>query len=160
MFNRSTLGLAIMLIISACSPVMEANRPDPVDMTQFTIGEDHLKVVAAIGSPLATEQKKKHHEDDDDDDDSAKGKHRFKDTQEAAAYCDLYKLYTRGPDGTGKGAIAAGEAVADVLTLGLTEIVFTPVEAGTKNTKHAVTFCYDDDDKLVSMDQSEGATGE
>jgi hypothetical protein len=139
---RYSIGiLTLALALDACSPVMEANRPDPIDIKQFVLGENKTKVLMAIGSPLATTKEK------GTDDDSEKS-------------CDLYKLYTKGPDGVGKGAIAAGEIVADVLTLGLTEIVFTPVEAGTKNTKHTVTFCYDDDNKLVSIDQAEGATGE
>ena len=68
--------------------------------------------------------------------------------------CDVYKLYTRGPGGVGKGAIAAGEAVGDVLTLGLTEVVFTPIEGGTRNERHTVTFCYNEDNKLLSLNDS------
>ena len=56
--------------------------------------------------------------------------------------------------GVGKGAIAAGEAVGDVLTLGLSEVVFTPIEGGTRNARHTVTFCYDKDNKLVSLNDS------
>jgi hypothetical protein len=69
--------------------------------------------------------------------------------------CDIYKLYTRGPNGAGKGVLAASEAVADVFTLGLTEILFTPVEAATRNSKHAVVFCYDGGAKLISVNESE-----
>ena len=135
--NYLQIPVILGLSLAACSPIMEATRPDPIDMKQFVIGESRLKVLAAVGSPLAT----------------AKGK----DSDES---CDLYKLYTRGPDGGGKAVIAAGEIVADVFTLGLTEVIFTPVEAGTRNTKHAVTFCYSPDDKLASIDQSDGSAGE
>src|SRR5271155_4925752 len=109
-------------VLGACSPVMEATRPDPVDLTQFVPGEDRLKVIAEVGAPLAREEK-----DDDKDDDEG--------------YCEVYKLYTKGPGAAGKGAIAAGEAVGDVLTLGLAEVLFTPAEAATRNSKHAVIFC-------------------
>lgn len=125
----------LFLLLCGCSPVMEANRPDPVDIRQFVIGENRAKILAALGSPLAT-------------------------NKEDGNSCELYKLYTRGPDGAGKGAIAAGEVVADVLTLGLTEIIFTPVEVGTKNTKHAVTFCYDKANALVSINEAESSTGD
>lgn len=141
MLRHFAATVCLSLTTIACSPVMESNRPDPVDMTQFVIGESKTKVLMAIGSPLATTKEK-------DDDDTGK------------TSCDLYKLYTKGPDGVSKGAIAAGEVVADVLTLGLAEIVFTPVEAGTKNTKHAVSFCYSANNKLVSIDEAGGATGE
>jgi hypothetical protein len=128
------IALASALCLLACSPVMEANRPDPVDMSQFAIGEERMNVLQAVGSPLGT-------------------------TKDKGNSCDIYKLYTDGPSGGGKGAIAAGEVVADVFTLGLTEIIFTPVEAGTKSDKHSVIFCYSKDDKIVSINQSEGASG-
>jgi len=108
---------------------MEATRPTPVDMSQFAIGENRIQVVEAIGAPTAN----------------------VKDGDQS---CDVYKLYTRGPGGVSKGAIAAGEGAADVVTLGLAEVVFTPLEAGTRNAKHTVTFCYDKDGKLVSVNDA------
>ncbi len=68
--------------------------------------------------------------------------------------CDVYKLYTRGPGGVGKGVIAAGEGAADVVTLGLAEVIFTPLEAGTRNARHSVTFCYEKDGKLLSFNDA------
>jgi hypothetical protein len=128
--KRTTLVLTLvgilMLAATACSPVMEATRPTPVDVNQFALGESRTQIIGVVGSPIS----------------------QIKDGDQ---FCDVYKLYTRGPGGVEKGAIAAGEAVADVFTLGLTEIIFTPVEAGTRNSKHTVTFCYDDAGKLVSM---------
>jgi hypothetical protein len=122
------VGAAVSL--AACSPVMESNRPDPIDLKQFTVGEDRIKVITTLGAPMST-------------------------VENAGNSCDVYQLYTHGPGASGKVAIAAGEAVADVFTLGLAEVVFTPVEAGTKNAKHTVTFCYGADTKLVSVQESE-----
>jgi hypothetical protein len=42
--------------------------------------------------------------------------------------------------------------VADVFTLGLAEVVFTPVEAGTKNRLYTVTFYYPDE-ALVNVEE-------
>jgi hypothetical protein len=108
---------------------MEATRPDPVDISQFVPGEKRIKVLAEVGSPLAS-------------------------NPDGPNSCDIYKLYTRGPGSVGKGAIAAGEAAADVLTLGLAEVLWTPAEAATRNSKHTVLFCYDHDSKLVSVQES------
>ena len=105
---------------------MEATRPTPFDISQFAVGESRTQVIGVVGSPISQTK---------DGDDS----------------CDVYKLYTRGPGDVEKGAIATGEVVADVFTLGLAEIIFTPVEYGTRNAKHTVTFCYDDGEKLLSM---------
>jgi hypothetical protein len=51
--------------------------------------------------------------------------------------------------------IAAGEAASDVVTLGLAEVLWTPVEAATRNSKHTVLFCYDADGKLLSAEESD-----
>jgi hypothetical protein len=65
--------------------------------------------------------------------------------------CDTYRLYTHGASGLRKGAVVAGEAVADVATLGLFEVIATPTEAATKNKLHTVAFCYSKEERLVSL---------
>jgi len=74
--------------------------------------------------------------------------------------CDIYQLYVHGPDAGGKAALAAGEAVADIFTIGLAEVIFTPAEIVTKNSKYPVTFCYGTDDKLVSIQADERPAGQ
>ena len=128
---RRAVALALVLLVgNGCSVVMEATRPDPVDTSQFVVGETRLQVVEALGAPTAT-------------------------VKQSDQSCDVYKLYTRGPGAAGKGAIAATEAVADVFTLGLAEVVTSPVEGATRNAKHTVTMCYDKDAILVSKNESE-----
>jgi hypothetical protein len=122
--------IIIVMLLCACSPVMEANRPDPIDLNKFIPGEKKFDVLAEIGNPVAS-------------------------TPDGGNSCDIYKLFTHGPESVGKGAIAAGEIVADIFTLGLAEVIFTPVEAATRNSKHTVVFCYDPDAKLVSVKESD-----
>lgn len=109
----------------SCSVVMESTRPKPTNISQFVIGEQRNHVIESIGAPIAT-------------------------VQDNGLSCDVYQLYTLGPSGIGKGAIAATEGVADVLTLGLAEIISSPIEAGTKSEKQTVTFCYDKYEQLAS----------
>ncbi len=116
--------------LAACGPVMEATRPDPVDVSTFVPGQKRMDVLAEVGNPAASAK---------DGEDS----------------CDIYRLYTRGPGGVGKGVAAAGEAVVDVMTLGLSEVLFTPVEAATRNSKHTVVFCYGPQERLVSVKESD-----
>ena len=91
--KKSLLTAASCITLAACSPVMEATRPEPVDVKQFVIGQSHVNILAEIGNPVAT-------------------------TKDGDNSCDIYKLYTKGPGAVGKGVIAAGEVVADVFTLG------------------------------------------
>jgi hypothetical protein len=109
---------------------MEAQRPDPVDMSKFSVGESRLNIVSEVGPPEST-------------------------LKEGENSCDVYRLYTKGPSTIGKGAIAVTETLADVATLGLAEIVLTPTEAATKNSKHTVVFCYSPENKLVFVRQAD-----
>lgn len=128
-----SLLVGALLSLSACSVAMESTRPTPVDMSQFAVGESRLQVAQTLGVPLAS-------------------------LRQGQDSCDVYKLYTRGPSAVGKGAIAATEAAADVLTLGLAEIVSSPIEGSTRNVRHTVTMCYDGNDKLVAQSDSGPAT--
>jgi hypothetical protein len=121
------------LTLGGCAVFMEADRPTPVDLSKLKAGEDRLDVVTEIGAPVAS-------------------------LINAGNACDVYKLYTRGPGAVGKGLIVAGETVADVMTLGLSEALFTPVAAATKADRHTVVICYSPGNKLVSLRESPNAT--
>jgi hypothetical protein len=116
------LFLTITLVwLGACSPVLEATRPTPTDLGQFQTGAARDSVVERLGPPLTSR------------------------TEPDGANCDLYQLYTKGYGAGGKIPIAVAEAAADVVTLGLAEVLLTPAEGATRNEKHPVTFCYRDD---------------
>jgi hypothetical protein len=125
---------ALALSLGACAPVMEFNRPDPIDLTQFHTGQHRLEVVKVLGPPLTS-------------------------VNDGPNSCDIYHLYTHGPNGAGKASIAFVEGVADVFTLGIAEAVSTPVEAGTKNSLYPVTMCYSQDAILVSLEEASQPVG-
>jgi hypothetical protein len=121
------LWLALVILWAAgCSVFMEANRPTPTDLHKFEVGQSRDSVRQRLGAP----------------DDSV--------IQTDGTNCDSYQLYTKGYGAGGKAGVALLEGAADVLTLGLTEIVLTPTEALTKNEKHPVAFCYSSE-KLVRV---------
>ena len=132
MRNRGLVaGFCALFALSAggCSTVMEATRPDPVDLDKFKPGEARIDIIAEIGSPTSS----------------------VKDQDKS---CDVYQLYTHGPGAWGKAGIAFGEAAADAFTLGLAEVVATPAEAATRNKLHTVLFCYGSDDRLAVVHES------
>lgn len=112
--------------LAGCSTIMEATRQDPVSLNQFHLGDRRFNVLGTIGAPVIASQK--------DDDKS----------------CDIYRISIRGPSSLRKSAVAAGEAVADLATLGLFEVVAAPAELATRNKLHTVAFCYAND-RLVSI---------
>ncbi len=113
-------------LLSGCSVWMETHRPTPVNPHQFVVGESRSDVVIKLGNPLST----------------VPGPN--------GESCDVYRLYTKGLNGAEKTGIAIGEGAADVVTLGLSEILFTPAESATANKKRPVVFCYKSA-KLVSV---------
>src|ERR1700722_9396456 len=123
--GRVWLALAIFWA-AGCSIFMEANRPTPTNLHKFEVGQSRDSVRLRLGAP----------------DDSV--------IQTDGTNCDSYQLYTKGYGAGGKAGVALLEGAADVLTLGLTEVVLTPTEVLTKNKKHPVAFCYSSD-KLVRV---------
>jgi len=123
-------GLLLAFCLSGCGAVLEATRDTPVNLEHVAVGESRVNVMADLGAPVST-------------------------VKNGTNDCDVYKLCTEGPGAAGKGAIAAGEVVADIFTLGLTELIFTPVEAATRGCLHTVMACYGPDNKLASLNVSE-----
>jgi hypothetical protein len=119
------------VVSSGCSPVMESQRPDPVDLSQFKPGESRTDVAEALARVQTG------------------AKDPIKDPK-GGEECDVYQLYTHGPGRWGKFGIAFAEAGADAVTLGLAEVLFTPTEIVTKSATHPVTFCYKDN-KLADV---------
>lgn len=130
MKRKTILSAAVssVLLLGGCSVYMESTRPTPINLNQFHLGESRDTVIERIGPPGA----------------------QMKESD--GAQCDLYRLYTKGYGALGKGSIAFGEGLADVMTLGLAEIVLSPTEAATKNAKHPINFCYKNE-KLVRIER-------
>lgn len=101
-------------------------QPTPTDLHKFEVGQSRSSVRQRLGAPEVSA------------------------FEADGTKCEMYRLYTRGYGAGGKAGVALLEGTADVLTLGLSEIVLTPTEALTKNEKHPVTFCYSSD-RLVGV---------
>jgi hypothetical protein len=118
---KSILRVCAALLAShlaGCSVYMEATRPTPVDLNDYQEEMTRDAVLERLGAPDSTA------------------------LESDGMSCDFYKLYTRGYGAGGKIPIAVAEGAADVVTLGLAEIVLTPTEGVTKNEKHPITICY------------------
>ena len=67
---------------------------------------------------------------------------------------DIYEYEIGNEPSAGR---AAGHAVMDVLTLGVWEIVGTPIE-GVQGEKYHATVVYDDDDRVVDLSTTKVAS--
>ncbi|KXV02700.1 hypothetical protein AD929_01970 [Gluconobacter potus] len=122
--SKALLSSSVFLLLAACGGGMPA--PEPVLLSQFNQNTDRFGVVSTVGKPEGTIQK-------------------------SGRPCDIYKIYTSGLTAGGRAAMKAGEVVTSVATLGLAQIVWAPVKAGTRPQQHTVLFCFGPDDKLVDI---------
>jgi hypothetical protein len=123
------------LWLSACSTVMEANRPEGVKLSTYHLGEKRVDVVSTMGAPQS-------------------------EVRDGDRSCDVYSVYTSRTNGAQKAAVILGEGAADLFTVGLFEIVATPAQAAAKPSKHTVLMCYGEDNGLLAVkDNGETVVG-
>ena len=104
---------------------MAANQPDKKDVGVLKPGNPRTLVIAELGAPVQT-------------------------TVKDGAKTDLY-TFTQGYSGLEKGGRAVLHGAADVFTLGLWEVVGTPIEGVANGTKVTVEVAYDTNDRVAKV---------
>src|ERR1700751_5508065 len=117
MRNLCVMLFGAALALGGCSTVMEANRPQAVNLKKFAIGEKRIDIIAQLGTPTSSEK-------------------------DGERSCDVYSLYLHGENRPVKAPFIAGEPAADLVPVGVFEVIAPPAEAASKNKKHTVLFCY------------------
>jgi hypothetical protein len=124
--NKMIWSCALILIFLFCGCGLSnvVNRGEYIDQTSIQPGTPRKECLARFGSPI----------DNKSDKDGCK--------------MDVFRV-PQGEKTSGKAIKGTGMLVADVLTLGLTEIIFTPVTDG----KQYVTFeiFYDKDERVKEV---------
>ena len=113
----------LIVLSTGCSVYMAANQPSAKNVDLFRVGTPRSALLAEFGYPTSTETK-------------ADGKKY-----------DIYR-FTQGYSGGAKAGRAVLHGVADVLTLGLWEIIGTPVEAINDGNLTAYEVSYGNDDRV------------
>ena len=131
---RRTAGLvmvvSVSLLATGCSVYMAAKQPGKKDLSVLKEGTARGHVIAELGSPIHTEER-------------------------PDGRMDIYKFVQGYDDGVKVGR-ALFHGTADVLTLGLWEVVGTPVEALIDGTEVKVEVYYDSSDKVRSVNTVSG----
>jgi outer membrane protein assembly factor BamE (lipoprotein component of BamABCDE complex) len=127
--TRRILQLGFLALVAGslagCSVYMAANQPDKKDMGVLKAGTPRSAVLAEFGTPVET-------------------------TTRGGAKVDLF-TFTQGYSGLEKGGRAVLHGAADVFTLGLWEVVGTPIEGYANGTKVSVEITYDREDRVVKV---------
>ena len=115
----------LLVLVTGCSVVMATQQPGRKDLSVLSKGVERPRVIAELGSPLATEV--------------VDGKKQ-----------DVF-AFKQGYSTGAKAGRAVFHGVADVFTLGLWEVVGTPAEAVFHGSEVKVRVFYDKDDKVESI---------
>jgi hypothetical protein len=126
---RSFLALGVMMVIlgvnNGCSVHKAANQPGIKDVNLFSVGTSRDQLIAEFGSPINSE---------------------IKDGKKV----EIYK-FVQGYSGGAKAGRAFFHGAADVVTLGLWELVGTPVEGAYSGDNMAFKVTFDQNDKVLEV---------
>ena len=131
---RFALAAIIILMLAAgtgCSVYMAAKQPDKKDVSVFNKGTPRAHVIAECGKPVHTLENK----------DGTK--------------TDIF-VFVQGYSGGAKAGRAFFHGAADILTLGLWEVVGTPIEAVADGTEVKVEVAYDVDERVSQVNALTG----
>lgn len=111
---------------SGCAVVMAAKQPDYKNVELFKLGTTRGQLLGEFGQPVSTE------------------------TRKDGTKCDTFS-FTQGYSGGAKAGRAVLHGVADVLTLGLWEIIGTPTEAVLNGNTVGYQACYGADERVTEV---------
>jgi hypothetical protein len=118
----------LALLFQGCSAIMAGKKQTHKDLSVLRIGGHRDDIVAVLGAPYQTQ--------------------RFKDGQVK----DTYKLVEGAPTKEWKTVEVVGNVAADVVTLGLWEIVGTPLQIASQQEATLFILYYGPDNKLKAYD--------
>ncbi len=126
--------LFLCALLAGCSPVMAARQDDYVHVEDVQPGVGKAVVLSTFGAPL---QNYVNHRGES---------------------CEIFR-FRQGYRGSTKVARAMFHGVADIMTLGLWEVVGTPVEAGFNGENASYEVCYNKENIVVSVAPLSKGTG-
>ena len=118
-------ALTLSALLPGCAVYMAANQPEKKDLGILKPGTPRIAVMAELGAPIQA-------------------------IDRGGVKVDLY-TFTQGYSGLEKGGRAILHGAADVLTLGIWEVVGTPIEGVANGTKVSVEITYDKEDRVATV---------
>ncbi len=115
----------ILMSVQGCSVYMAAHQPDKKDIDLFKVGIPRAVLLDEFGQPSASDEK----------------------DGERTDVFSFVQGYSKGA----KNARATWHGVADVMTIGLWEVVGTPTESLNSGDKMVVEVKYDKDDRVAQV---------
>lgn len=118
--------IIIFMLGQGCSVYMAASQPDKKDVSVFNVGTPRTHVIAEAGKPVYTKE------------------------NSDGTLTDTF-VFVQGYSSGAKAGRAFFHGAADVLTLGLWEVIGTPVEAVADGTEVKVQVEYDANERVQNI---------
>lgn len=122
---KITILLLAGMLLSSCSIIMAATQPGRKDLAVLTEGTPRPQVAAALGTPAW----------------SGKDVH--------GSEVDVFQ-FVQGYSGGVKAARTTWHLAADVFSIGLWELIGTPIESSYSGTKMNAVVTYDEQQRVKS----------
>jgi len=122
------LIIPALIYLQSCSVIMAGKKQVRKDITCIRVGEHRDIIVQTIGGPDTSVRLDK------------------------GGYKDVYKIVENAGTAGSKTFAVAGHATMDVLTLGLWEIIGTPLELATEEEATRFILYYDPNNILTSYE--------
>ncbi len=119
-------GACLLSALTACSVGMALSGKKEPNLGAFNVGSTRGEAELQLGSPVASV------------------------TNPNGTRTDIYEYELGNEPSAGR---AIGHGVMDILTLGLWEVVGTPIEA-FQVSKHRITIVYGKDDRIISLNRA------
>jgi len=120
------LGACLLSALTACSVGMALSGEKEPNLGAFNVGSTRGEAELQLGSPVSSV------------------------TNPNGTRTDIYEYELGNEPSAGR---AIGHGVMDILTLGLWEVVGTPIEA-FQVSKHRITIVYGKDDRIISLNRA------
>lgn len=125
MKNLLLVLVIVCVLVTGCSVFMAAKQPDLKNEELFKVGTPRSALLAEFGNPISSE---------------------IKDGKK----CEIYK-FIQGYSTGAKAGRAIFHGVADVLTLGIWEVIGTPTEGVFSGDEKVYEVMYDDSDRIMQV---------
>ena len=132
-FAKLSLVLFMVLLLGGCSVYMASHQPSEKNVGLFKVGTPRSFLIAEFGQPVSSE------------------------VRNGQTY-EIFR-FTQGYSGGAKAGRAFAEGVADVMTLGASEVITTPVESIADGNVMAYEVRYDSNNLVVEVITLTPATG-
>ena len=124
---KNLIAVAALMILTSCAVYKAADQPEAKDVSVLKLYNTRVQIIGALGNPTNSN------------------------INERGLMVDTFS-FVNGYSAASRSARAVGHGVADVATLGLWEVVGTPIEGGFNGSKVSGQVVYNKAEQAIKLE--------